>query len=81
MILTFFGQNHATIPLQNMLAVIEDYGDAFEGISGRNEPLKEAIGAAIWKTRHKKAQMSLHARHRSTTNTKLELLSSDAIIQ
>ena len=26
---------------ENILAVITDYGDAFEGISGRNEPLKK----------------------------------------
>ena len=31
----------------SILAVIGDYGDAFEGISGGNEPLKKAIGAAI----------------------------------
>ena len=33
-----------------LLAVIGDYGDAFEGISGGNELLKKAIGATIWKT-------------------------------
>ena len=36
----------------NKLAVIGDYGDAFERISGGNEPPKKAIGAAIWKTKH-----------------------------
>ena len=47
-------------------------------VYGGSEPLKKAIGAAIWQSGHQNMSNSLHARHRAT-NTKLGLRSSNAI--
>ena len=47
-------------------------------VSGGSEPLKKAIGAAIWQSGHQK--FSFFSARRRETNTKLGLRSSDAII-